>query len=166
MNASTAIMSSSDTAGVPTTNWSISDLSVAELMSHQSTLEARKEALKADEAEMAAEMQRRFGDASAASLKAAGKTYGTMTEVIPGADGLRLKHFTRMDVKWDNDKLMAWASSQPWNIVSHYCDVTFKVKEAVWKAIEPDSPHRKVFAEARTEKMGKTSFEILPPGGK
>lgn len=166
MNATVAIQSSSDIAPVSSSNWSISDLTVAELMEHQATLEQRKEALKADEAEFDAEMERRFGDGARASLKTLGKTYGTVTETIPGAGGLRLKHYTRLDVKWDSDKLMVWAATQPWDIVRHYCDVSFKVKEAMFKATEPGSALRKVFGEARTEKMGKTSYEILPPGGK
>lgn len=160
----TATQSSSEANGTP--NWSIADLSVAELLAHQETLEERKAALKADEAEFDAEMERRFGEAAKASLKAAGKTYGTLTEAIPGAGGLRLKHYTRLDVKWDSDKLMVWAATQPWDIVKHYCDVTFKVKEAMFKATEPGSALRKAFGEARTEKMGKTSYEILPAGGK
>ncbi len=163
LKSSDATPSSSADATSSPANWSISDLSVAELMAHQATLESRKNALKADEAELAAEMDRRFGEAVQASLKTAGKTYGTLTEVIPGADGLRLKHYTRLDVRWDSDKLMAWASTQPWHIVSHYCDVTFKVKEAVFKAIEPGSDIQKAIAPARTEKIGKTTYEILPP---
>lgn len=147
-------------------NSTLADMPVADLAAYQDGLEARATALKSDVGEFQAELARRFGDLAAASLKKAGKTHGTLTDIVEGAAGYRVKHSTRMDVKWDSDKLMAWAGTQPWETVQHYCDITFKVKETVFKSIDPANPIKKTLGEARTEKPGKTSYEILAPSEK
>lgn len=144
-----------------TANFNLQEMTVPDLCQHQDALEARAQQLKADVAEFNAEMERRYRPLIEEGQKRTGKVSGTLTEGL--ANGYRLKHETKMSVAWDNDKLMAWAATQPWETVQHYCRVKFEVKEAHYKTLDPALPLKQTFAEARTEKLGKTSYEILAP---
>lgn len=144
----------------------LQEATIPQLAEYQARLEERAAELKADLAEYGAELDRRFGPVAQAALKRANKTHGTLTEILTEASGYRLKHTTRMTVQWDADKLMAWAAGQPWPNVQHYCRTKFEVKESVFKAMSPEDPHLPVFKEARTEKLGATSYELLAPHNK
>lgn len=141
----------------------LQDATIAQLAEYQARLEERAAELKADIAEYGAELDRRFGPVAQAALKKAGKSHGALTEILTEAPGYRLKHTTRMTIQWDADKLMTWAAAQPWSNVQHYCRTKFEVKESVFKALPPEDPHLPVFREARTEKLGGTSYELLAP---
>lgn len=141
----------------------LQDVTIAQLADYQARLEERAAELKADIAEYGAELDRRFGPMAQVALKKAGKSHGALTEILSEAPGYRLKHTTRMTVQWDADKLMAWATNQPWANVQHYCRTKFEVKESVFKAMSPEDPHLPIFREARTEKIGGTSYELLAP---
>jgi hypothetical protein len=142
---------------------SLQETTIAQLAEYQARLEERAAELKADVAEYGAELDRRFGDMARASLTKAGKSHGALTEILTEAAGYRLKHSTRMTVQWDADKLMAWATEQPWANVQHYCRTKFEVKESVFKAMSPEDKNLPIFKEARTEKLGGTSYELLAP---
>jgi hypothetical protein len=141
----------------------LQDATIAELANYQARLEERGAELKADIAEYGAELDRRFGATAKTALARAGKAHGTLTEILTEAPGFRLKHTTRMTVQWDNDKLLAWAQNEPWVNVEHYCRTKIEVKESVFKAMSPEDRNLPIFREARTEKLGATSYELLPP---
>ena len=141
----------------------LQDATIKELADYQARLEERAAELKADIAEYGAELDRRFGATAKTALTKAGKAHGTLTEILTEAPGYRLKHTTRMTVQCEEELLMSWAEAQPWANVKHYCRTKFEVKESVFKAMSPEDPHLPVFRAARTEKLGATSYELLPP---
>jgi hypothetical protein len=142
----------------------LEDMTVPELYEYQDALDYRAKQLKADVVELNAELERRYQPLVAEGQKRTGKAHGAVTTTL--ANGYRLRHETSMRVSWDDDKLMTWASALPWETVQHYCRVKFEVKESHYKTLDPSSDLRKTFADARTEKVGKTSYEILAPSEK
>ena len=115
--------------------------------------------LKTREADIQAEIKRRAEGEGLDPLALAGKRHGSST--VPWAGGLKLTVEKKLDVKYDNDKLLAWAATQPWERVNHFLKFKVEVKESVFKALPPDSPERKAFVEARTEKVGETKYTLI-----
>lgn len=141
----------------------LEEMGIAQLSEYQGRLEERAKELKSDLVDYKAELARRFGDLADASMKKAGKTHGSLTDILPEASGYRLFHKTPVKVEWDSDRLTEWAAGQPWQTVQHYCRVKFEVRESVWRALSPDDQHKEAFRAARSEKIGATSFELVAP---
>lgn len=145
-------------------NFDIKALSDLELYQLQERLETERAALKKDVREFEDELERRYGPKLKEGRARASKSHGTFTEMLLG--GYQVKHEQKLNVSWDTDKLMAWANTVPWETVTHHCRIKFEVKEANYKALEPSSELRKVFADSRTEKSAKPTFELLAPSQK
>lgn len=124
----------------------------------QEIAEGRREA-KERETDIQAEIARRAKDEGLDPLATAGKMYGSST--VPWSGGLKLAVEKKLDVKYDQDMLLAWAAAQPWERVNHFLKVKVEVRESVFKALEADSAERRAFVAARTEKVGETKYTLI-----
>lgn len=142
----------------------LSTMSVADLLVEQREIESHAELIKSSKAALQAELDRRFGLGHAAALKAIGKSSGARTEVLAG--GIRLKAETRGKVKWDQPILWGFAADLTRDQLEHYCKIELTPKEAVYKALEPDSNIKGALAAARTDEPGSTTYRLLAEGEK
>lgn len=85
------------------------------------------------------------------------KEDGTLT--VKSVPGVVVKGSISKKVEWDQTKLMALASTLPWDKVQHYFKLEFSVPEAIFKAVEP-GPMRDALVAARTVKRGDLSVTV------
>lgn len=137
----------------------LDNYSLRDLYDEQQEIAAERQRLKAREDMVNEEIAGRAELQGIHPLAVIGKTYGSAT--LPWAGGLKLKAERKLDIKYDQPKLLAWAAGQPWERVNHFLKIKVEVRESVFKALEADSPERKAFVEARTEKVGDTKYTLI-----
>ena len=106
------------------------------------------------------EITRRFIGKSGAAYKLAGKEHGTVRADLH--EGFTLKADISKTVKWDQKKMKVLASTLEWAQVEHLFDITFKVKETIFKALMPGEV-KDALTDAREVKFGDPKLVLLPP---
>lgn len=104
-----------------------------------------------------AALDQRFGETARAALRESGRDFGT-THIAEG--GLAVKFELPKKVSWDQKKLKAIAERivASGEAVEGYMDVSFSVSESRYTNWPPTLQEQ--FAEARTVKAGKPTFEL------
>lgn len=135
--------------------------SVAALYRAAVQLKHQTDLLKAEKAEIDAELDRRFGTAVTDFYKTKGKATGQVR--VPILDGYALEANIEQKVSWDNDGLMAIASGMPWDKASKLFKIKFEMPEAIYKALTEDTLIAAV-NKARTVTIASApTLKLLPP---
>ncbi len=104
-----------------------------------------------------AELVRRFGEQGKTALANLGKETGTTTLELE--NGPKLKADVSKTVKWDGDALAALAADMTWENASHFFEIKFSMKEAMYKA-QPPGNFLDSLTAARTVKTGDIKIEF------
>ncbi len=102
------------------------------------------------------EITSRYEDLARQAYDQANKESGSMT--LPQGD-FKLKTSISKSVKWDSTMLQQIAATMPWEDVSHYFKIDFKVPDSIFNAIPPGELKDKITA-ARTVKYGDLKLDI------
>lgn len=141
----------------------IESLSIAALFALQKLTETKAVEVKAQAAEVAAEISRRFADSAKQSLTQAGKEHGTIT--LPLQDGFIVKGKVDKKVEWDSAKLQAVAQTLPWERVAAMFKIEFSMPEAIYKGIAAFSPEMRAQIDAaRTTTYSEPKLALSKEG--
>lgn len=141
----------------------IENVSLNALLALQTLALSNLASAKAQVAEVAGELQRRFADSAKTALKEADKTHGTTS--LPLQDGLVAKAEVKKEVKWDSAKLQAVAQTLPWERVAAIFKIEFSVSETIYKGIAAAAPDLQTkIDEARTVIFKEPAIALAKAG--
>lgn len=131
-------------------------LTVPDLQTLETVLDAEKDALKRRREIFDAILVRRFGEKAKTALVASGRDTGTVN--IMASNSVELKVTYPKKVEWDQKALRAALDKMKPDDARHYAKVELKVDERKYGAAPPAV--QKALLPARTVSCGKPSFSF------